>query len=257
MQLTGPGVWGEPGDRAAAQQLLQNAVAGGVNFFDTADSFGPGTVEQLIHESLNPYYDEIVIATKGGLERGGPGQWYTNGHPTHIARAIDESLLRLGKEQIQLWQLHRVDPRIPVEDTLVAVAKAVAAGKIAKVGLSEVDIPTIERARKVVPIATVQNLYHLNARHWDDVLEHTARTGIAFIPWFPLASGPGNLRGPVTEIAARHEATPAQIALAFLLRRSPNILLIPGTRSIDHLQENLAASSIQLSDEDYLQLLQD
>lgn len=255
MQLTGPGVWGDPADPAAAKRILAAAVEKGVNFFDTADSYGPATVEGLIRESIGSYYNAVTIATKGGLERGGPGQWYTNGHPDYIARTIDESLKRLGKEQLQLWQLHRVDPRIPIEDSLAPVAKAVNDGKILKVGLSEVDIATIERARKVVPIASVQNLYNLGDRSWDSVIDYTARQSMAFIPWFPLASGPEKLRGSIKDIAVRHQASVAQIALAFLLRRSPNILLIPGTSSLGHLQENMAAGTIQLTQEEYKTLL--
>jgi len=256
MQLTGPGVWGEPADRAAAKRILTTAVEKGVNFFDTADSYGPATVEQLIRESISSWYDTVTIATKGGLERGGPGQWFTNGHPDHIARTIDESLKRLGKGQLQLWQLHRVDPRYPVEESLAPVAKAVRDGKILKVGLSEVNIATIERAAKVVPIASVQNLYNLGDRSWESVIDYTARQNIAFIPWFPLASGPEKLRSRVKDIAARHQTSVAGIALAFLLRRSPNILLIPGTSSLTHLNENLEAAKIQLTPEEYKTLLE-
>jgi len=255
MQLTGPGVWGDPADPAAAKRILSAAVEKGVNFFDTADSYGPATVEQLIRESIGASYNDVIIATKGGLERGGPGQWYTNGHPDHITRTIDESLKRLGKEQLQLWQLHRVDPRFPIEESLAPVAKAVSDGKILNVGLSEVNIATIERARKVVPIASVQNLYNLGDRSWESVIDYTARQNMAFIPWFPLASGPEKLRGRVKDIAASHQASVARIALAFLLRRSPNILLIPGTSSLGHLNDNLAAGNIRLTPEEYKTLL--
>jgi pyridoxine 4-dehydrogenase len=251
MQLTGPGVWGDAPRRDQAKRVLNAAVEAGVNFIDTADSYGPHTNEILIHETLNADYGKLVIATKGGFERPGPGQWVINGHPEHIRQAIDSSLQRLQRDQIDLWQLHRIDPKVPVEETLGPVVEAVQAGKIKQVGLSEVDVRGIERAEKVLPIVSVQNLYNLGDRAWEEVLDYTARRNMAFIPWFPLASGPDKMQEKLGAIAQKHRATVAQIALAWLLKRSPNILLIPGTSSPQHLQENLAAIQIELSDEDF------
>jgi aryl-alcohol dehydrogenase-like predicted oxidoreductase len=251
MQLTGPGVWGDPPHRDQAKRVLKAAVAGGVNFIDTADSYGPHTVEVLIQDALHADYGKITIATKGGFERPGPGQWVVNGRPEHIRQAIDGSLQRLQLEQIDLWQLHRIDPKVPVEETLGPVVEAVRAGKIKHVGLSEVDVKDIKRAEKVLPIVSVQNLYNLGNRGWEAVLDYTAQRNMAFIPWYPLASGPDKMQEKIGAIAQRYRATVAQIALSWLLKRSPNILLIPGTSSVAHLQENLAASQIVLSDEDF------
>jgi aryl-alcohol dehydrogenase-like predicted oxidoreductase len=256
MQLTGPGVWGDAPNRALAITVLKSAVESGVDFIDTADSYGPHTNELLIHDALKDYYDKILIATKGGFERTGPGQWVTNGKPEYIKKAIEGSLKRLQVSQIELWQLHRVDPKVPVEETLVPVAEAVKAGKIKYVGLSEVDIHDIERARKVLPIVSVQNLYNLGTRKWENVLDYTAKENIAFIPWYPLASGPHKLQDIIGRIAAKYKATTAQIALAWLLKRSENILLIPGTSSLEHLKENMEAVKINLSKEDFHTLSQ-
>ena len=254
MQLTGTGVWGDVEDRANAISILREAVAAGVNFIDTADAYGPNTNELLIAEALQPYKDGLVIATKGGFERTGPGAWKTNGHPQHISDAIEGSLKRLGVKQIDLWQLHRVDPNVTLEDTLAPVAEAVKSGKIKYVGLSEVDIELIEQAEKVVPIASVQNMYNLGERKWDRVVDYTAGRNIAFIPWFPLASGPEKLAEKLKKIANQHGATTSQVALAWLLQRSPNILPIPGTKSIQHLKENLGANNIHLTEEEMKQL---
>ncbi|HTF31294.1 MAG TPA: aldo/keto reductase [Flavitalea sp.] len=251
MQLTGPGVWGDAPDREMAKLVLQSAVESGANFIDTADSYGPHTCEKLIHEALEPYYGKILIATKGGFERPGPGEWISNGKPEHISQAIEDSLKRLQVPQIELWQLHRVDPKVPVEETLSPVVDAVAAGKIKYVGLSEVGIKEIERARKVLRIVSVQNLYNLGNRKWEEVLDYTAKEDIAFIPWYPLASGPEKLQNNIGRLAAKYNATVAQIALAWLLKRSPNILLIPGTKSLRHLQENLESVQVNLSEEDF------
>lgn len=251
MQLTGQGVWGDPANRDNAKQVLKAAVDAGVNFFDTADSYGPHTNEVLIHEAIGNDYTKITIATKGGLVRPAPGEWVPNGRPEYIKNCIEESLRRLKVEQIDLWQLHRVDPAIPIEETLAPVAAAVAAGKIKHVGLSEVDIPSIERAQKVIPIVSVQNLYNLSNRTWEGVLDYTAEKNIAFIPWFPLASGPDKMQEKIGSIAKKHNVTIAQIALAWLLKRSSNILLIPGTSSVQHLRENLNAVSIHLTDEEF------
>lgn len=256
MQLTGPGVWGDAPNRALAITILKSAVESGVDFIDTADAYGPQTNEVLIHDALKDHYDEILIATKGGFERTGPGQWVTNGKPEYIQKAIEGSLKRLKVPQIELWQLHRVDPKVPVEETLVPVAEAVKAGKIKYVGLSEVDIQDIERARKVLPIVSVQNLYNLGTRKWEKVLDYTAKENIAFIPWYPLASGPHKLQDSIGRIAAKYKATTAQIALAWLLKRSENILLIPGTSSLEHLRENMGSVKINLSKEDFQTLSQ-
>lgn len=254
MQLTGPGVWGDPADRENAKKVLQAAVAGGVNFIDTADAYGPHTNETLIADALHPYPTGLVIATKGGFMRTGPGVWVTNGKPDYIRGAIEGSLQRLKVKCIHLWQLHRFDPKVPIEETLAPVADAVKAGKIKHVGLSEVGIEQIERAEKVLPIVSVQNLYNLGERKWEQVLDYTAKRNLAFIPWYPLASGPGKLEGKIKTMAQKHYATTAQIALAWLLHRSPNILLIPGTKSLTHLHENMDAGNIRLTGEEIEEL---
>ncbi|TCD01272.1 aldo/keto reductase [Pedobacter psychroterrae] len=251
MQLNGAGVWGDSSNRDLDKRVLHSAVESGVNFIDTADAYGPHTNELLVKDAVGAYYDSIVIATKGGLERSGPGRWHVNGKPEYIALAIEGSLKRLDKQRIQLWQLHRVDPRIPIEETLAPVADAVRAGKIQYVGLSEVDIKVIERARKIVPIVSVQNLYNLSERGWEHIVDYTAKNSMAFIPWFPLASGPDKLKDRLAHIANKHNATTSQIALAWLLKRSPNILLIPGTSSLAHLQENMEAVQIKLTDREF------
>lgn len=251
MQLTGYGVFGEVEDRENAKKVLQAAVSNGVNFIDTAEAYGPKFNESLIADALYPYQKELIIATKGGFNRTGPNQWIPNGDPEYIRQNIEGSLQRLRTERIDLWQLHRIDPKIPVEETLAPVAEAVQAGKIRFVGLSEVTIEQIERVEKILPVVSVQNLYNLGSRQWEAVLDYTISKNMAFIPWFPLASGPGKLAEKISTIAAKHQATTAQIALAWLLKRAPNILLIPGTKSISHLEENLKASSIQLTEEEF------
>jgi len=251
MQLTGQGVFGEVADRDNAKKVLQAAVRAGVNFLDTAEAYGPQLNEKLIAEALYPYPNDLVIATKGGFSRPGPGKWVPNGRPEFIRENIEGSLQRLKVDTLTLWQLHRFDPDVPVEETLGPVADAVKAGKIRFVGLSEVNEEQIERAGRVVPIVSVQNLYNLGNRRWESVLDYTTRNNMAFIPWFPLASGPDSLAGKISRIASDHQATTAQIALAWLLRRAPNILLIPGTSSLSHLQENLKAGSIQLTDREF------
>ncbi|MCF6406487.1 aldo/keto reductase [Chitinophaga filiformis] len=254
MQLTGKGVFGEVADRENAKKVLQAAVAGGVNFIDTAEAYGPKLNESLIADALYPYKDDLVIATKGGFNRPGPDRWTPNGDPAFIRENIEGSLKRLKVDTIDLWQLHRFDPNVPVEETLAPVVEAVNAGKIRYVGLSEVDIKQIEQAEKVLPIVSVQNLYNLGNRQWEEIVDYTAERGLAFIPWFPLASGPEALADKISRIAAKHNATTAQIALAWLLKRADNILLIPGTSSIKHLEENLAAADIELTDEEFEQL---
>lgn len=254
MQLTGQGVWGDAPHRADALRLLNAAVEAGVNFIDTADAYGPHTNEVLIQEALKGHYGKITIATKGGFVRPGPGQWTPNGRPEYIWQAIDGSLLRLKKDRLDLWQLHRIDPAVPVEETLGQVAEAVKAGKIRHVGLSEVGVKEIERAEKVLPIVSVQNSYNLGNRKWEEVLDYTAKRNLAFIPWCPLASGPDKMQDKIGRFAQKYHASVAQIALAWLLKRSPNILLIPGTSSLEHLRENLGASRIELSDDDFSSL---
>jgi pyridoxine 4-dehydrogenase len=254
MQLTGTGVFGDAPDRPNAIKVLQAAAASGVNFIDTAEAYGPKTNETLIADALFPYPKGMVIATKGGFNRPGPGTWIPNGDPAHIEENINGSLQRLKVDCIDLWQLHRIDPNVPVEKTLAPVAEAVKAGKIRYVGLSEVKVEQIEKIRKILPIVSVQNLYNLGNRQWESVLDYTAEQGLAFIPWFPLASGPDSLAGKIKKIAANHKATTAQIALAWLLERSPNILLIPGTSSIAHLQENMQAASVELTEEEFAEL---
>ncbi|SFO22833.1 Predicted oxidoreductase [Chitinophaga sp. YR627] len=254
MQLTGKGVFGEVADRENAKKVLQAAVAAGVNFIDTAEAYGPKLNESLIADALHPYKQDLVIATKGGFNRPGPDQWVPNGNPDFIRENIEGSLKRLKVDTIDLWQLHRFDSNVPVEETLAPVAEAVKAGKIRFVGLSEVNVEQIERAEKVLPIVSVQNLYNLGNRQWEEVLDYTTERGLAFIPWFPLASGPDTLADKISKIAASHNATTAQIALAWLLRRADNILLIPGTKSVTHLEENLKAADIELTDEEFDQL---
>ncbi|MGV3601530.1 MAG: aldo/keto reductase [Dyadobacter fermentans] len=251
MQLTGQGVWGDAPDRENAKKVLRAALDAGVNFIDTADSYGPHTNETLIADALHPYPGDLLIATKGGFDRTGPNQWRVNGNPEHIRETIDGSLQRLRKDVIDLWQLHRIDPRFPVEETLGPVVDAVKAGKIRFVGLSEVDVEQVKRAEQTVPIVSVQNLYNLGNRQWEAVLDYTLERGMAFIPWYPLASGPDKLKTKISGIAEKHNATTAQIALAWLLKRAPNILLIPGTSSVQHLEENLRGGSIELSDDDF------
>lgn len=251
MQLTGPGVFGDAEDRKNAIKVLQRAVELGVNFIDTADSYGPFTNEKLIADALHPYKEDLVIATKGGLERPGPDEWIPNGSPEHIRERIEGSLKRLKTDQIDLWQLHRIDSDIPVEKTLKPVIEALEDGKIKYVGLSEVSVEQIKQVESILPVASVQNLYNLEERKWEDVVDYTASKEMAFIPWFPLASGPDKLEKKIQTIAKKHQATTAQIALAWLLKRSENILLIPGTKSLDHLEENLKASEIELTDNEF------
>ncbi|PWS29472.1 oxidoreductase [Pedobacter yonginense] len=254
MQLTGTGVFGEVADRENAKKVLQKAVEHGVNFIDTAEAYGPQFNETLIADALYPYKENIVVATKGGFNRPGPNNWVPNGTPDFIRQNIEGSLQRLKVETIDLWQLHRIDPKVNVEETLAPVVEAVKAGKIRYVGLSEVTIEQIKQVQNILPIVSVQNMYNLANRQWENVLDFTAEEGLAFIPWFPLASGPAKLEDKIKQIAEKHQATVAQIALAWLLKRSANILLIPGTKSIVHLEENMKASEIELSAEEFSSL---
>jgi len=256
MQLTGNGVFGEVEDRENAIKVLQEAVANGVNFIDTAEAYGPKLNESLIADALHPYKHDLLIATKGGFDRPGPNNWVPNGNPEKIRQDIEGSLQRLKVESIDLWQLHRIDPKVNVADTLAPVIEAVKEGKIKYVGLSEVTIDQIKQVQDILPIVSVQNMYNLANRQWESVLDFTAEQGLAFIPWFPLASGPAKLEDKIKAIAEKHQATTAQIALAWLLKRSSNILLIPGTKSIVHLKENLKAAEIELTDAEFESLAQ-
>lgn len=251
MQLTGKGVFGEVADRENAKKVLQAAVAGGVNFIDTAEAYGPKTNEALIADALQPYKQDLVIATKGGFVRPGPDHWVPNGKPDFIRENIEGSLERLQVDTIDLWQLHRIDPNTPVAETLQPVIAAVKAGKIRYVGLSEVTVDQIKQVQQILPIVSVQNLYNLGERKWEDVLDYTTEQNLAFIPWFPLASGPQKMEDKIKAIADKHQATTAQIALAWLLKRADNILLIPGTKSVAHLEENLKAAEVELTAEEF------
>jgi aryl-alcohol dehydrogenase-like predicted oxidoreductase len=255
MRLTGRGIWGEPDDPETAREVLVRAVQLGVNFIDTADSYGPDVSERLIGETLYPYPEGLVIATKGGLVRPGPDRWVPNGRPAHLRQACEGSLRRLRLERIDLYQFHRVDPRVPLEESLGALAELRAEGKVRHVGLSNVSVAQLERARAVLPIVSVQNRYNLSDRRSDPVVDHCERHGLAFLPWAPIAAGdlaaPGGL---LDRIAERHGASAGQVALAWLLRRSPAMLPIPGTSSVEHLLENLAAVLVPLDDAEVAEL---
>lgn len=251
MQITGKGIWGEPRDVEACRALLRRVVESGVNLIDTADSYGPEVSERLIGETLHPYPDDLVIATKGGLLRPGPGNWQPHCTPEHLRKACEGSLSRLKVERIDLYQLHTVDRKVPLEDSIGALKELQDEGKIRHVGVSNFSVSEIERAREIVEVVTVQNLYNLADRSSEDVLEYCEREGIGFIPWYPLASGdllePG---GKLADVASMHDASPAQIALAWLLHKSPVMLPIPGTSSLEHYEENLGAGVIELTDEE-------
>lgn len=255
MQITGPGVWGDPKDPAEAVRVLRRAVELGVTFIDTADSYGPFVSEQLIRAALHPYADDLVIATKAGLTRSGPHDWRPVGRPEYLRQQCELSLRHLGLEQIPLYQLHRIDPKVPLADQLGELALLKQEGKIGHIGLSEVSVAEIEAAQAITPVVSVQNLYNVANRQSEEVLEYCERNDLAFIPWFPIATGelakPG---GPLDAIAREHGATPAQLALAWLLRRSPVMLPIPGTSSVAHLEENVAAAQVQLTDDEYAAL---
>jgi len=255
MRITGRGVWGPPADRTEALAVLRRTVALGVNLIDTAESYGPHVSEDLIRAALHPYPAGLVIATKGGYDRPGPNRWRENGRPERLREELDGSLQRLRLECIDLWQLHRIDPSVPEADQFGAVQEFQRSGKVRHIGLSEVDAGQIARARRWFPVVSVQNRYNLADRAWEDVLEYCTREGIAFMPWFPLnvgklAAGDVGMR----RIAAAHHATPAQVALAWLLRRAPVMLPIPGTARVAHLEENVAAAHIELDDDAFRQL---
>jgi len=255
MQLTGPGVWGDPADPAEAVRVLRRAVELGVTFIDTADSYGPFVAEELIREALHPYPDDLVVATKAGLTRSGPGDWRPVGRPEYLRQQCELSLRHLGLERIELYQLHRIDAKVPLEDQLGELVLLQQEGKIRHIGLSEVSVAQLRQAQEIATIVSVQNLYNLANRSAEDLLEHAEAEGIAFIPWFPLATG--NLAGdggPLDRLSAELGASPSQLALAWLLRRSPVMLPIPGTSSVAHLEDNLAAAEIELTDEQEAQL---
>jgi pyridoxine 4-dehydrogenase len=256
MRITGPGVWGEPRDHEEVIRVLQRAVELGVTFIDTADSYGPEVSERLIREALHPYPDDLVIATKAGLRRPGPGRWEPNGKPEYLKAQAEKSLRLLGLERIELFQLHRIDPNFQLADQLGALVELQAEGKIGRIGLSEVSVAEIQAARAITPIATVQNRYNLSDRRAEPVLDYCQREDIGFIPWFPMATGqlarPGG--GSLQRIADELAVTPAQLALAWLLQRSPVLLPIPGTSTVAHLEENLAAALIELTPDQVRQL---
>jgi pyridoxine 4-dehydrogenase len=255
MRLTGEGIWGWPPDRENAKKVLRRAVELGVNFIDTADAYGPETNELLIAEALYPYPKELVIATKGGNTRPGPGQWVPDGRPEYLAQCVDKSLKRLKLERIDLYQLHRIDPKVPVEESLGALKAAQDAGKIRHVGLSEVTVAEIERAKKVMPIVSIQNRYNITDRDSEEALNYCAKEKMGFIPWAPIGgSGSRSLSKPGNALEAeakRHNVSVVQLALAWLLQKSPVMLPIPGTSSLAHLEENMAAEKLQLSAEEW------
>jgi pyridoxine 4-dehydrogenase len=253
MRLTGDGVWGPPKDPATAIAVLRRAVELGVNFIDTADSYGPNVNEELIAEALAPYPKDLVIATKGGWNRPGPNQWTHDASPAHLRKAVEGSLKRLRLDRIDVYQLHVPDPAVPLAASIETLANMQSEGKIRLVGLSNVTVEHIERAREIVPIVSVQNRYSFADREWDNVVDYCERNAIAFIPWFPL--GAGRVAGKLLErIAETRQVKPIQIALAWLLERSPVMLPIPGTSSIAHLEENIQAASLQMSENEYMEL---
>lgn len=255
MRLTGEGVWGPPSDAETAKRVLRRAVELGVNFIDTADSYGPDVSEAMIGDALAPYQPGVVIATKGGFVRTGPHKWRTVGVPAYLEQQVYLSLRKLKLERIDLWQLHRIDPAVPVEQSLAPIARLQKQGKIRHVGLSEVNVEDIERARKAVDIVSVQNEYNIGQRKSEAVLEYCEKNNIAFIPWFPVAAGKlAKEGGPLDNAAKQHGATVAQLSLAWLLHRSPVMLPIPGTSSIAHLEENMKAADVHLSDDEWTAL---
>ena len=252
MRITGKGIWGPPKDAAEAKRVLKRAVELNIDFIDTADSYGPEVSENLIAEALHPYPKGLVIATKGGLTRQGPDIWKPVGRPEYLQQCVELSLRRLRVDCIDLWQLHRIDPQVPVEDSLGVIVQLQKAGKVRQIGLSEVSVTEIERARKTAKIVSVQNLYNIGDRKHDDVVDYCEKHQIAFIPWFPMAGGemfkPGN---PLDKVAKHHGASISQVALAWLLQRSPCVLPIPGTSSVSHLEENTAAASLEISADEW------
>jgi len=250
MRITGKGIWGPPKDKQEAIRVLKRAVELGVNFIDTADSYGPYISEELIAEALYPYPTGLVIGTKGGLTRTGPDQWPINAHPDYLKEALDGSLKRLKLEQIDLYQLHRIDPNVPAEQSFEFLQKAQQAGKIKHIGLSEVDVNVIKKAGEFFDVVSVQNMYSVDNRKWEKVLDHCKKSNIAFIPWFPLNAANVAGQEKLKKIAAKHQATVYQVALSWLLHHADNILLIPGTSSVSHLEENMKTASVALTADD-------
>jgi aryl-alcohol dehydrogenase-like predicted oxidoreductase len=251
MRITGKGVWGPPADRREAIAVLKRTVELGINLIDTAESYGPYVSEELIAKALHPYPEGLVIATKGGLDRTGPDQWPINATPQRLREGLEGSLRRLKLDRIDLYQLHRIDPRVPEEQQFEFLQRAQREGKIRHVGLSEATVPQIERARRFFPVVSVQNRYNVADREWEGALDYCTREGIGFIPWYPLQLGAAADSPAVAHVAGRHSASPSQIAIAWLLRRSPVMLPIPGTSRVKHLEENVAAATIQLSADDF------
>jgi pyridoxine 4-dehydrogenase len=255
MQLPGPGVWGEPVDHDAAVRVVRAAVEQGVDFIDTADSYGPLVSEQIIAEALHPYPEQLVIGTKAGLVRTGPGEWHSVGRPAYLKQQVELSLRHLKLDRIDLIQLHRIDPEVPLADQLGAFKELQEQGKVRHIGVSEVSVEELKAAREIVDVVSVQNLYNLTSRKSQDVLDYATAENIAFIPWFPIATGDlAAPDSPVADIAAELGATPSQVALAWLLQKSPVVLPIPGTKSVEHLTENLGAGAVTLSAEDMARL---
>lgn len=248
MRITGDGIWGPPEDRDTAVAVVRRAYELGITLIDTADSYGPDVSEEIIADALHPYPEDLVIASKGGLTRSGPNQWSPDGSPKHLRAACEGSLKKLRVDTIDLYQLHRIDSKVPVEESIGVLEELRSEGKLRFVGLSEVSVEELEHVRTLIDVATVQNRYNLGDRAAEDVLEYCGREGIGFIPWAPLNAG--KLGGPLDDAARRHDATPGQLALAWLLARSPVTLPIPGTGSIAHLEENVGAVSLELSDEE-------
>ena len=255
MRITGKGIWGEPNNPDEARAVLRRAIELGVNFIDTADAYGPEVSERLIAETLHPYPSDLVVATKGGLTRQGPDQWTPVGRPEYLRQCVEMSLRRLRLERIDLWQLHRIDPKVPAEEQLGLLKDMQQEGKIRHIGLSEVSVKELEHARTILNVVSIQNLYNLANRQSEEALNYCTQHNIGFIPWFPVAAGdlarPG---GPLDAAAKGHHATIAQLALAWLLKRSPVMLPIPGTSSVAHLEENVAASGVALSEEEFASL---
>jgi len=254
MRITGKGIWGDPEDRDEAIKVLKRAVELGVNFIDTADSYGPNVSEELIAEALYPYPDGLVIGTKGGLLRTGPDQWPVDASPEHLKEALDGSLKRLKLDRIDLYQLHRIDPKVPAERTFEFLKQAQQDGKIKHIGLSEVSVEDIKHAQQYFEVVSVQNMYSVDNRKWEGVLEYCKANNIAFIPWYPLSGGNIHALEVLQKIADNHSATPQQIALSWLLYHADNILLIPGTSKVAHLEQNLKTGNIELSEEDLAEL---
>lgn len=250
MRITGKGIWGPPKDEAEALRVLKRAVELGVNFIDTADSYGPHVSEELIAKALHPYLEDLVIATKGGLTRTGPDQWPVNAKPDHLKKALEGSLKRLKQDQIQLYQLHRIDPVVPMEYSFEFLQSAQQEGLIKHIGLSEVDVDVIKKAQEYFDVVSVQNMYSVDNRKWERVLQYCKAHQIAFIPWFPLNAGNVASQDKLKQVADKHNASVHQVALSWLLNHSDNILLIPGTSSVDHLEENMGAASIELDEAD-------